>query len=84
MGSIAPSSGALPSFRSSLLSHEYRELERLCFPALLLLFSSVMLCISQTSLASPYSRCSSVPLMTSCYAPPINDRNRKDRRGRDG
>ena len=52
MGSIAPSSGALPSFRSSSLSHEYTELEGLCFLALLLLVSSVMLSTLQTLLAS--------------------------------
>ena len=66
-----PSSGALPSFRSSSLSHEYTELEELCFLALLLLFSSVMLSISQTPLASSYSLSFLVPLMTSRYVPPI-------------
>ena len=58
----------------------YTELEGLCFLALLLMFSSVTLSISQTPLASSYSRSASVPLMTSRYAPPINDRNRKERR----
>ena len=50
MGSIVPSSGALPSFRSSSLSHEYTELEGLCFLALLLLFSSVTLSIRKPRL----------------------------------
>ena len=58
----------------------YTELEGLCFLALLLLFSSVTLSISQTPLASSYSRSTSVPLMTSPYAPPINDRKQKERR----
>ena len=84
MGLIAPSSGALLSSRSSLLSDEYTKLEWLCFLALLLLFSFVTLSISQTPLSSSYSGTTSGPLVMLHYALPINDRNWKERRGWDG
>ena len=54
---------------------------RALFLTLLLLFSSVPLSISQTPHVNFYKRSTSVPLVTSRYAPPINDRNRKERRG---
>ena len=57
LGLIVPSSGALPSFWSSSVSHEYIEREGFCFLALLLLFYPVTLSISQTPLASSYSHC---------------------------
>ena len=41
--------GDLPSFSSSLLSHEYTEQEGLWFLVLLLLFSSVTLSINFTN-----------------------------------
>ena len=84
MGLIAPSSGALLSSRSSLLSNEYTQFEWLCFLALLLLFSFVTLSISQTPLSSSYSGTTLVPLVMLHYGLPINDRNWKERRGWDG
>ena len=79
MGSIAPSSGALLSSRSYLLSDRVYRVRRLCFLAL----SSVILSILEIPLSSSYSP-SSVPLVMSHYAPPINDRNRKEKIGQVG
>ena len=54
------------------LTHEYTELEGLCFLALLLRFSSLTLSILQISLASSCSvtLCPFL-LMMSCYAPHV-------------
>ena len=69
MGLIAPSSGALLSSRSSLLSDEYTELEWLCFIALLLLFSYVTLSISQTPHSSSSASVSLVKLSERILSP---------------
>ena len=74
-----PSSGAIPSSRSSLFSHEYTKQEGHCFLALLLISSETLYFTPPPP--QPYSHSSSVPLMTSHYVPPINDRNWKERRG---
>ena len=72
MGLIAPSSGALLSSRSSLLSDEYTELEWLRFIALLLLFSSVILSISQTPHSSSSASVSLVTLSERILSPVNN------------
>ena len=72
MGLIAPSSGALLSSRSSLLSDEYTELEWLRFIALLLLFSSVILSISQTPHSSSSASVSLVTLSEQILSPVNN------------